>query len=200
MDNKLVSFLTPVRATPGMFIEDYSLGQNNGLNGIDLMIESIYEKSKHKSTGDFAFDIILKIDDDDYDMINHVETKYKDTDYVNWVIEKRNSFSQNAHYEIIHLWLQSCFEISKPSRYYWLWNHSNQIVSDNWDEVLFHNSVIEIPLHPAHPNRRGGNLFPIISEFLVNKHGTVCGYSPFDLYWESHYRLGYKVDNIILEC
>lgn len=200
MEKKLVSFLTPVRATPGVFIEDYSLDQNNGLRGLDLMIESIYEKSKHKSTEEFSFDIILKIDDDDTDMINHVETKYKDIDFVNWIIERRNSFSQNAHYEIIHLWLQSCYELSKPSKYYWLWNHSNQIVSYDWDEILFNNTVIDVPLNPAHPNRKGGNLFPIISDFLVDKHGTVCGSSPFDMYWEKYYRWGHKINNIILEC
>jgi hypothetical protein len=200
MNKNLVSFLTPVRATAGTFIEDYSLEQNNGLIGLDLMIKSIYENSKHKSTGEFSFEIILKIDEDDCDMISHVENNYTDVDYVKWIISKRNSSSKNAHYEIIHLWLEECFNVSKPSKYYWLWNHSNRIISNDWDDILFHNEVIDIPLHPTHPNRRGGNLFPIISEYLVDKHGTVCGSSPFDLYWESHYRLGSKIDNIILYC
>lgn len=200
MNKNLVSFLTPVRATPGMFIEENSLEENNGLVGLDLMIKSIYENSKHKSTGDFSFEIILKIDEDDFYMINHVEENYKNFDYVKWVISKRNSFSQNAHYEIIHLWLEECFEISTPSRYYWLWNHSNRIISNDWDEFLFDNNVINVPLHPAHPNRWGGNLFPIISEYLVDKHGTVCGGSPFDLYWQRYYGSGKKIEDIILDC
>lgn len=208
----LISLLTPIRIQIGDVVDNASIKANYGIKGLEHMLENVMHTSKYKNSEiGYGFKIILKIDDCDQEAIDWIKSGYeKYKSYVDYTITPRIPTSiekesiQNPsrmHFSHIHFWMQDCYNIAPKSRYYWLWNHCNSIITDGWDEVLYqYKGDTNIPISPTYPTRPGGAMFPIIPVELVDinvKDGIetpICGGSPIDIWWEKKYGIHKCID------
>jgi|21_taG_2_1085346.scaffolds.fasta_scaffold00045_63 hypothetical protein len=206
----LVTFLAPIRISTGD-ADQNSVKYNYGIKGLEHTLNNILEKSSWKNMVDgYKFNISLKIDECD-DLANEWiydgYEKYKS--YVMYNITPRipsaltepPSNLSRMHYTHCNYWYQDCYDIAPVSRYYWIWNQCNEIMSADWDQVLHdYNGLRDKVLSGTYPTRAGGCLFPIVPKELVDeniKEGLttpIVGTSPADIYWEQKGWYGSSVD------
>ena len=192
----LVNFLTPIRISPSADVCSAAVDNNYGIKGLEDMLKNLVEKSLYRNQEDgYKFRVVLKIDDDDVEALKWIDESYSEYEsYVDYVVSNRIPKSVDPesihdktrlHYTHIHYWMQECTDISQKSKYYWLWNHNNQILTDQWDIELYdYNGPLDKVLSPLHSTRFGGMLSPIVPRGLLEDNHEletpICGGSPFD--------------------
>lgn len=200
MNELLVTFLCPIRVdlSEKYDINEYHLNANEGLEGLKRMLDTI----PLTASGKHEYEIIIKVDDDDVSAINWLEQNQNNYPWMKYIVTERGSNHHKAQYSVIHEWLNECYKVAKPSKWYWLWNHNNQLKTKdiNWDEILEANNEDFIwPKTDVHENWSGaGNLFPIVSRKKVEEINSVCDESPFDLFWERRGSAGVSMDDRFL--
>ena len=181
---KLVSFIFGVRFSDGNDVLTNSFENNFGIEGFLNMVDSVYDTSTHKGKGEYGYEFCIKLDSCDKVGIDFVNNGLNSTQkkFIRYTITDRgtsycirnNIDPQHAHTGIDHIWLNQAYNISKPSRYYWIWNHGNIMRKDGWDEYIHENNQKWYkPWTDHHINSGNGvgtmNIFPILDHDLIKE-------------------------------
>ena len=196
---KLVSFIFGVRFSNGNDVLTNSFENNFGIEGFLNMVDSVYDTSTHKGKGEYGYEFCIKLDSCDKVGIDFVNNglnstqkkfiRYTITDRGTSYCIKKNIDPQPADMGIDHIWLTQAYNISKPSRYYWIWNHGNIMRKNGWDEYIHENNQKWYkPWTDHHINSGNGvgtmNIFPLLHHDLIKERGTIAGKPVADSYWE----------------
>lgn len=143
------------------------------LQGMIETIDSLIDNCKDKS----KVELLIKLDPDDTESVNHCTTKLRDDVDSEVVIEPRGRgyYDMNVHYN--HLWPRTKGQLLS------FMSDDMMCETYGWDELIEPYAKQRlVGLWPQHKDI-GGNLSPILHRSLLELAGT-CGHVPVDIFWE----------------